>query len=86
VKSSNQRDYGTQHRTLRRALLPLAIGTPCVRCGNPMLQGQKLDLDHTDDRKGYKGFAHAECNRRAGAYRQNHSHPENPPPRTSTKW
>jgi hypothetical protein len=32
-----------------------------------MLPGQPLDLDHTDDRAGYRGFAHAKCNREAGA-------------------
>jgi hypothetical protein len=32
-----------------------------------MLPGQPLDLDHADDGVGYQGFAHARCNRQAGA-------------------
>jgi hypothetical protein len=78
--------YGRKHRELRQRLLPLAYGTPCVRCGSPMNKGDALDLDHSDDRATYKGFAHAACNRRAGAYKVNRSHPENPQPRSTTKW
>jgi hypothetical protein len=48
-------------------LLPDAYGRPCPRCGLPLLPGQDLDLDHTDDRAGYLGFIHATCNRAAGA-------------------
>lgn len=59
--------YGPEQKRLRRALLPDAYGRPCPRCGRPMLPGQPLDLDHTDDRGGYLGMAHARCNRAAGA-------------------
>lgn len=59
--------YGSAHQALRRVLLPYAYGKPCVRCGRPMLPGQPLDLDHTDDGAAYQGFAHASCNRAAGA-------------------
>ncbi|WP_347351734.1 hypothetical protein [Intrasporangium sp.] len=53
--------------------LPEAYGTPCVRCGRPMLPGQRLDLDHVDGAGpgDYRGFAHAHCNRSAGASRGN---------------
>jgi hypothetical protein len=34
-----------------------------------MLEGQKLHLDHTEDRTGYRGFAHASCNVLDGARR-----------------
>jgi hypothetical protein len=58
--------YGGPHQATRRALLPDAYGRRCPRCGLPMLPGQALDLDHTDDRAGYLGMSHAICNRRAG--------------------
>jgi hypothetical protein len=32
-----------------------------------MLPGQKLHLDHNDDRTGWLGFSHAACNLRAAA-------------------
>jgi hypothetical protein len=59
-------NYGGPHQATRRALLPDAYGRPCPRCGLPMLPGQALDLDHTDDRAGYLGMSHSTCNRRAG--------------------
>jgi hypothetical protein len=59
--------WGNQHQKLRKALLPSAYGTPCARCGLPMLPGQKLHLDHNDDRTGWIGFSHAACNVRAAA-------------------
>jgi hypothetical protein len=59
--------YGTSHQELRKALLPQAYGKPCYRCGKPMLPGQELHLDHTDDRTGYGGFSHRACNLRAAA-------------------
>ena len=59
--------YSGPHQAIRRALLPDAYGRPCPRCGLPMLPGQALDLDHTDDRAGYLGMSHARCNRQAGA-------------------
>lgn len=65
--STTARGYGAKHQKLRAQLLPSAYGTPCARCGRPMLQGQALHLDHTDTRTGYLGFSHAACNRRAGA-------------------
>jgi hypothetical protein len=59
--------YRGQHQAIRAARLPYAYGSGCVRCGRPMLPGQPLDLDHTDDGAGYLGFAHSRCNRQAGA-------------------
>jgi hypothetical protein len=61
--------YGYLHRLIRAALLPQAFGRPCLHCGRPMLPGQRLDLDHTADRSGYRGMTHASCNRREGARR-----------------
>jgi hypothetical protein len=86
TRSTTQRGYGSRHQALRRALLPRAIGTPCVRCGEPMLADQPLDLDHTDDRTGYRGFAHAECNRRSAGYKSTGSAPSNPRPKAATRW
>jgi hypothetical protein len=44
----SDRGYDYAYVKLRKALLPKAYGTPCVRCGLPMLPGQKLHLDHDD--------------------------------------
>jgi hypothetical protein len=66
--TKGDRGYGYAYQKLRRALLPDAYGKPCVRCGEPMLPGQKLHLDHDDyDRTKLRGFAHAACNIRAAA-------------------
>jgi hypothetical protein len=65
--STAARGYGAAHQKLRARLLPHAYGQPCTRCGGPMHPGQALHLDHTDTRDGYAGFAHAACNRKAGA-------------------
>jgi hypothetical protein len=86
MRSTTARGYGARHQELRRRLLPTAIGRPCSRCGQPMLAGQALDLDHTDDRRGYRGFAHAECNRRAAGYKSTGSAPSNPTPKAATRW
>lgn len=59
-------DYGGQHQATRRTARAAAYGTPCVRCGRVMFEGEPIDLDHHDDRDGYRGFAHARCNRSAG--------------------
>ena len=59
--------YDRAHRELREQLLPRSYYTPCHHCGGLMIPGQALDLDHTDDRRGYRGMAHAACNRSAGA-------------------
>jgi hypothetical protein len=39
--------YGAEHRRTREELLPHAYGTACPLCGEPMLRGQELDLDHS---------------------------------------
>ena len=53
-------------------LLPLAYGKPCAYCGEIMLKGQPLDLDHVIPRVmggagGPVRMVHAVCNRRHGA-------------------
>jgi hypothetical protein len=63
-----ERGYGYEFQKTRKNLLPSAYGTPCSRCGLPMLPGQKLHLDHADwDRTKLLGFSHAACNLRAAA-------------------
>ena len=63
------RGYGSEHQRLRKKLLPFAYGTACHLCGHVMSLGQVLHLDHTEDRTGYRGFAHARCNVREGSLR-----------------
>lgn len=70
--TTTQRGYGWKHRQARAAALArLHAGTPCHLCGHPMYHTQALDLDHTPTRSGYRGLAHAACNRADGARRGN---------------
>lgn len=68
--SARERGYDSQHDATRARLLPLAYGTPCPRCGAPMLAGQALDLGHTvglrvDPTSRGDRIEHAACNRGA---------------------
>lgn len=65
------RRYGYRHQRIRATLLPEAYGRVCLHCGQPMLPGQALDLDHTADGSQYRGMVHSRCNRREGARRGN---------------
>lgn len=62
-----QRGYGREHEAERAKWGPIiATGTVhCVRCGELIEPGAKWHPDHTDDRTGYLGPAHARCNLRA---------------------
>ena len=71
ARSRSGRRLGWQHQKLRQQMLPYAYGIPCHFCGKPMLPGQALDLDHTDDRASYRGMTHASCNRADGARKTN---------------
>jgi len=69
--STTLRGYGSDHRRGRAAALEdlrLYDGQPCPHCSQPIwwTDREQLDYDHTDDRTGYRGLAHATCNRRAG--------------------
>jgi hypothetical protein len=78
--------YGRRHRELVLRTRPQAVGMLCSRCGNPMLAESDMELDHTDDRRGYRGYSHRACNRRHGGFKATGSAPSNPTPRSSTKW
>lgn len=71
TSSSSQRGYGAAHRKRRAALLPFALGNPCELCGELMMNGQKLDLDHSIplSRGGFVGdrIVHHRCNMKAGS-------------------
>lgn len=69
-----QRGYGSAHqRARRKAIAALVDGDPCSRCGGPMyrVDARTLQLDHNDERTGYRGLAHGPCNERAGAQTAN---------------
>lgn len=42
--------YGSDHQRRRALGIEQAYGTPCPRCGEPMLRGQKLHFGHSEDR------------------------------------
>jgi hypothetical protein len=72
-RSRHARGYTNAHVARRRQLEPLvATGqVTCCRCRQPIQPGQPWHLDHTDDRRGYLGPAHATCNLRAAANKTN---------------
>jgi hypothetical protein len=67
--STTDRGYGSTHAKARKAAALRHQPTdPCTRCGRPLgPMGPWLHYDHTERRDGYLGFAHASCNRKAGA-------------------
>lgn len=64
--------YDRTHQLARAAAAKHHRPTdPCTRCGQPLGQmGRWLHYDHAET-GGYLGFAHADCNRRAGALKGN---------------
>ena len=71
--STTARGYGSQHQKARKAAAARHHPSdPCTRCHQPLgPMSPDLHLDHTDDRRGYLGFACADCNRKAGARKGN---------------
>lgn len=71
--TTTEQGLGWAHQKRKRELLPDAIGTLCpLGCGELMLEGQALDLDHSTPRvlnRAAHGdrIVHARCNRAAGA-------------------
>jgi hypothetical protein len=68
--TTTQRGYGHQHQRTREDWRP-DVERGVVDCAAPIcleptrriLPGQAWDLDHTEDRRRYRGPAHERCNR-----------------------
>lgn len=58
------RGYNAEHDRKRAELLAVfQPGDPCALCDKPMVSRTNLDLAHNETRTGWKGLAHARCNR-----------------------
>ena len=58
------RGYDAAHQRKRAELLArFQPGDPCALCGKPMNSNRNLDLAHNENRDGWKGLSHRECNR-----------------------
>ena len=75
---TSARGYDYAHRTIRTKwarLLNAAGALPCAEprrgCPGMVLAGSRWDLAHDHINGGYKGVAHAACNRAEGARRGN---------------
>lgn len=73
ARSMAERGYGREHWRARAAVQRTVDqgAARCTRCGGAIRPGSAWDLDHTEDRSGYLGPAHAACNRSAGAVKGN---------------
>jgi hypothetical protein len=67
LAKTKARGYGARHKALRRkwARIVEAGEAYCSRCGRSIWPDEAWDLDHEDDRNGYRGPAHRYCNRAA---------------------
>lgn len=81
--SPASRGYGAAHNRERAKWKPRveAGHATCCLCGEPIKPGSKWHLDHTPDRSGYRGVAHASCNTSDGATRGNRARAH-----TSRRW
>lgn len=72
-RGTTPRGYGSDHQALRKRWLEVVKrgGVPCAICFDEIEQGDAWHLDHTEDRSGYRGPAHADCNLSDGARRGN---------------
>lgn len=88
--SSASRGYGHAHRAERAKWAPKVKrgGVPCARCGQAIEPDEPWDLDHQDDRQGYLGPSHRDCNRADGARKRNAGvrRQERPWTRPSREW
>lgn len=71
--STTARGYGAAHKAERKRLEPIVArgGVTCAKCGQLIEPGEPWDLGHTDDRTGWTGPEHRDCNRADGARRGN---------------
>lgn len=71
--STTDRGYGTDHQRERRrwARIVAKGGVRCARCPRLIDPNEPWHLDHNDDRTGYLGPSHADCNDRAAARKRN---------------
>lgn len=66
-RSTTERGYGWDHQKHRaHAIASFRSGQPCTRCGQGIANADDAELDHNDDRTGYRGLSHSWCNREAG--------------------
>ena len=68
MKSTAERGYDAAHKRERRRWEPIveAGGAKCVFCDRLIDPKGPWDLDHDEDRTGWRGPAHVKCNRSAG--------------------
>lgn len=81
--STNARGYGKAHRDIRERTWARRVQTGttrCCLCGELIRPGAPWHLDHTPDRQGYRGAAHASCNSSDGAKRRGTSTTTAPAP------
>jgi hypothetical protein len=71
--ATTQGGWGHDHQRRRAAIAPHvnAGHATCCRCHEPIHAGEGWHLDHTENRDGYLGVAHAYCNLAAAAHKVN---------------
>lgn len=86
-RTTGQRGYGYAHKRERAKWKPRVerAETSCAKCGQLIDPGEPWDLGHTDDRTGWTGPEHADCNRRDGARRGNQARSEPGPTYTASR-
>src|SRR4051812_42234608 len=69
--STSERGYGREHQKVRAQwrMVVESGDADCCLCGLPIDPREQWHLDHTPDRDGYRGAAHALCNMIDGARR-----------------
>jgi hypothetical protein len=92
-RKTTARGYGNAHQQMRKRInAQVQRGLVCcTRCGRWIAPGTPWDLDHSDDRNGYRGASHATCNRSAGGRiggraKRKAALPPNPSPVWRADW